>query len=884
MIALTKKTAKFSRNKITATAIALLLMLSITGSFVLLPPVNAAITYHTSYIYVEVAPNLVGVGQQVLLVLWPADLPPDIGEQAGLVPGGRAAYYGESFNVTTPDGTTTNYPLGKSDPVGGGYYTYTPTEVGTYTVISIFPETWKNTTTSQIYYSAAVSIPVTFEVQQNPIAPWPESPLPTGYWTRPINNAARLWSALPGNWLGGAWQQPAGAAGGTATRFEYGVGTETSHILWTRPQYVGGYMDARFGDTGYMTGHYQGLDFSAIIINGHIFAPYRADSTQSQGYNVYDLYTGDLMGFYNDTMPSFGQIYNYESPNQHGGYSYLWRTSGVTIANPGGINGTVWEMLDGYTLKSICKIANVTSGGTAVVGKDGSILRYNLVNYGSTANPNYYLQVWNSSAIPSELLGDTGTNAWQWRPGVGGRGLRLGGEYVHDGSKGFSLNVSIPSPLGPRNAIVNQTGTIRAVREDQYVIIGTAGQNDERGDVKGYLMAVSLKRGEEGTKLWDTTFSDPYEPTSANASVSLIAVYPEDNVFICTSTVSLGGSKYLKYWGYDMKTGQQIWVTDTEPQLNYYSQQINYFNGMLLTSGYGGVVIAYNMTTGKQVWNFTATGIGFESPYGNYPINIFAICDGKIYTLAGEHSITQPMWRGPNIRCINATDGTEIWNLLGMGADNGAHLTGQYMQMGDGKVVGLNYFDAEIYCIGPGPSATTVSAPQTVPALGSSVMITGTVTDQTPTGKRNGNYNFDFTLKGTPAISDADMGRWMEYLFEDQIMPADAKGVEVSLDTVDPNGNYVHIGTVTSDINGNYGYAFTPDVPGTYQIIATFAGSKAYGASSSTTYLSVGEAPPATAAPPEYPQPIDYTLAIIGAVVVLLIAIAIVGILLYRKK
>ena len=87
------------------------------------------------------------------------------------------------------------------------------------------------------------------------------------------------------------------------------------------------------------------------------------------------------------------------------------------------------------------------------------------------------------------------------------------------------------------------------------------------------------------------------------------------------------------------------------------------------------------------------------------------------------------MWRGPNIRCINATDGKEIWNLLGFGANGGAHLTGQYMQLADGKVIGLNFFDNKLYCIGKGSSATTVSAPQVVPAVGSSVMITGTVTD-----------------------------------------------------------------------------------------------------------------------------------------------------------
>jgi hypothetical protein len=226
----------------------------------------------------------------------------------------------------------------------------------------------------------------------------------------------------------------------------------------------------------------------------------------------------------------------------------------------------------------------------------------------------------------------------------------------------------------------------------------------------------------------------------------------------------------------------------------------------------------------------------------------------------------------------------ELWNLMGFGANGGAHLTGMYMQMADGKVVGLNFFDNKIYCIGKGDSATTVSAPQTVPALGSSVMITGTVTDQTPTGSLNTNDKLDFALKGTPAISDEDMGRWMEYLFMDQGIPANAKGVEVTLDTIDPNGNYVHIGTITSDITGAYGCLFTPEVPGTYQIIATFAGSKSYGASFAQTYMAVGEAPPPTAPPPEYPQPIDFTMTIVGTGIAIIIAVAIVGILILRKR
>jgi hypothetical protein len=709
--------SKSAKNKITATAITLLLTLSIAAAFV--PSANALyptlVTNHFSYVYCSVGGDVVGVGQSILLVQWTADIPPDVGEIDGLVPSPehRDSWSGLSFNVTDPDGITTNIPIGISDPVGGGYHLYTPTKVGIYTVVSIFPETTKNTalttynglpalashepgynatnpnnsTPRSDHYTAAVSPPVTFRVQNEAVPAWTESPLPNDYWTRPINNAAREWYALPGNWLGGAWQQPAGAAGGTTSRFLYGIGTETSHILWTRPQYAGGYTDARFGVEGYMTGHYQGLDFTAIIINGRIFAPARADAYRSQGFNVYDLYTGELMEFENATIPSYGQIYSYDSPNQHGQYSMLWRS----VSGLGTGNGTALEMLDGYTLplRHIVTICNASTTGTQVVGGNGEILYYNLANYGTTASPSYYLTVWNNTNVIGETATapGTGTTYWQWRPEGGGfgGGPALNDNMFLDGSTGFSLNASIPLPYGPRNSITNQTGTIRCVRigtdtaphtgfsdyAGGYVIIGTNGQNNENGVVQGQLWALSLDRGQEGKQLWTSTFTPPFSSLDENDTVSLIGVYPEDNTILFHST------KKNTYFGYDMKTGSPTWTGDMEPQQNYYSAQYNYYQGMLLTTGYGGVCIATNMSTGKQVWNFTESNIGFESPYGNYPDNIFAICDGKVYLLSGEHSITNPLWRGPHIRCINATTGKEIWYLLGMSADNGAHLTGQ---------------------------------------------------------------------------------------------------------------------------------------------------------------------------------------------------------------
>ena len=165
-------------------------------------------------------------------------------------------------------------------------------------------------------------------------------------------------------------------------------------------------------------------------------------------------------------------------------------------------------------------------------------------------------------------------------------------------------------------------------------------------------------------------------------------------------------------------------------------------------------------------------------------------------------------------------------------------------------------------------------------------MIKGTVTDQTDTGKRDINNIVDFTLEGTPAISDEDMDNWMEYMFMQQAKPADAKGVEVVLTVIDPNSNVYEIGRTTSDVEGKFGFAFEPLVPGDYQIIASFAGTKAYGPSSATTYLTVEEAPAATAVPTPPPASVAdmYLIPSVAGIIVAIVVVGIVLILMLRKR
>jgi hypothetical protein len=280
--------------------------------------------------------------------------------------------------------------------------------------------------------------------------------------------------------------------------------------------------------------------------------------------------------------------------------------------------------------------------------------------------------------------------------------------------------------------------------------------------------------------------------------------------------------------------------------------------------GYDGYVHAYDTKTGKELWKYFS-GNSTYTPYGHWPFyhGTPVVADGKVFASTGEHSPTMPLLSGESLHVINATTGEGVWNMSGW-------LTP--LAVADGVLLAFNAYDNRLYAFGKGKTATTISASPTVSTEGSSVLIQGTVTDQSP------------GAKGTSAISDKSMSPWMEYLYRQKPRPTDATGVEVTLDAVDPNGNFVHIGTVTSDTSGTYSYMFTPEVPGKYTVIATFAGSESYWPSYTETAIGVDEAPAAPAAPePAAPLP-PYEMYTIGAAIAIIIAVAIVGLMILRKK
>ena len=191
---------------------------------------------------------------------------------------------------------------------------------------------------------------------------------------------------------------------------------------------------------------------------------------------------------------------------------------------------------------------------------------------------------------------------------------------------------------------------------------------------------------------------------------------------------------------------------------DYPWSSIGGFGAYAIASAYGMVfrfaynyVYAFNWTDGKIVWKYEApTYAPFETPYVDtngtevYSFNGgCTIADGKMYIANTEHTPTWPLTRGWGIHCINITDGSLLWKLdnpMSAGA------------FADGYVIAANGWDGYMYVIGKGQSATTVSVGPKAIAQGASVVIEGTVLDQSP------------AQQGTACVSKDSMSQQMEYL------------------------------------------------------------------------------------------------------------------------
>ena len=357
-----------------------------------------------------------------------------------------------------------------------------------------------------------------------------------------------------------------------------------------------------------------------------------------------------------------------------------------------------------------------------------------------------------------------------------------------------------------------------------------------------------------GTILWNKTFEETYYQNShALCDHGKLAMSTIDGEFVAL----------------DLKTGNQVWRSETMDypwDLSFGAYSISSAYGYIFSARYSGVY-AIDWDTGKIVWKYEDLAeVSFETPYVNangssaYPFFTGSwVADGKIYIHNTEHTETQPLTRGWGLHCSNATTGDRIWKV-GIRGSVGAVADGYISVAGT---------DGVQYIFGKGKTQTTLFAPSTC-KLTENFTITGTVIDLSP------------AQFGTPAISEKDMSKWMEYLHQQQPKPIDVQGVTVQLTAIDPNNNWITIGQATSDSNGVFGYSWIPEVPGLYKIVVIYPGSQSYGSSSATTYLTAveKESPQATTLPIENQSLTDMYFVPLAVGMILAIIVAAITIVL----
>jgi len=612
-----------------------------------------------------------------------------------------------------------------------------------------------------------------------------------------------------------------------------------------------------------------------MIMNGYLYYQEPlGHSNTGGGFTCLDLLTGETIWHRDDigvtisagyvgtntstsTMatsgPTFGQLYQYESPNQHGVVGgILWQSS-----VSGGV--TTWQGFDAFTGKWVFNETGVP-GGFEVYTNDGEIVRY-VLSY-DTSTKTGSIKLWNNTCEQQGLHLAKGytTDAWQWRPN---------GKVV-DMSQAYSWTASINCDL---------TGDTRPAI--QYVIPGDIiiGTSSSLAWLGGIMLktpdpmvvwAISDKPETRGQLLWRQNI-----PAPENFITPFWGPIDEQS-----RIWTLNYIETFEWVGYSVDTGEKVWgpVVSAENDFTYYGSgkgggQVGYIAyGNLYTQGFGGEIICYDMATGNTEWRFANTNSGDETVWGNYPIFIAAIADGKVYAFNNEHSPNYPLYKGEKIYCIDAYDGTELWTMAGWAGQAGGPGTSTAI-LADGVLIYYNYYDNQIYAVGKGPSATWVDNWEDTIAAGESVVIKGEVMDVSAGASalvQSGKFN------SVPAMSDVCQSSWMEYLYMQKAMPEGATGVQVKLTAYDQNNNAYSIGTVTSTDRGTFAAPWVPSEAGFYKVVAEFEGSNSYWPSSAETYVNVlGEGAS---------EPVAESLELYILIVVIIVVILLLISMLIRKK
>ncbi len=823
----------------------------------------------SSLAFLSVSPNPIGVNQTVLVNMWLTFPSAENRYCAGYV-----------VNITKPDGTTDQVgPMNSYVADGTAWFTYTVNQVGKWSFQFSYPGQWfpagyylngeifnssqpGSTLYPAIYYNPAQS-PVTYlTVQNDPVLSW-YSPLPTDYWTRPILPNNREWSQIAGNYPY-VEANIVGVTGQSSWHDNwYGpfvTAPNTPHIVWMKQGALAGIIGGEAGQSSSLASP----SASGIANTPNVIFMGRGYTT------VTKIMTTTISGTVK-TLPvqvaecydiQTGQVY-YDIPISDGGVTptYIAYWQGVDLAVPGA----------GAAASFGVELHTIVSSGS------GNTTTFRL----------YKINPLTGAVTVNVSLPFTGSD--------------IANLYYRDG---YYLSAQITNPNVGTARIVNWTeqgsstnftsrivSNISAVIPPSYrasspsLLYGTLGAYDPDygitviqsrflfGNVYGYnLVAVDLNPNRTTTEqvIWNIT-SSPSEMSSAYRPTNAWARHGR-----YTAQMERG------YWqSWDIQTGKVLWtanITDY-PWGEFWMYDEAAYQDMLYGTGYTGVW-AFNETNGNVVWQYVDPAIAFETPYNSnitqpdYSVQDIRVADGKIYVTNNEHTPSQPATRGWGMICLNATTGEFLWKI------NGANLVGGAAS--DGYLMSGSSYSGYLYSMGKGQSKITLTAPQTSVASGQSIVFSGTIMD------------LSSAQPNTPCVSDDSMATWMDYLHFQ--MPIDGyyhnitiKGVPISIDAVDPNGNFIHVADITSDSSGSFGYTWAvPSNSGSYQVMATFMGSDSYGSSFASSYVDVAQGgqvtpTPTTSGGAPVATTADLMTYMAIGVIIIVIAIAIVGALVLRR-
>jgi outer membrane protein assembly factor BamB len=829
-----------NRKKFSATAIMAILMIS--TAIMIMPPALGQYTQmpdRATQTEIAASPARVGVGQTAIIniMTYPGPNGPTY-EAQSLVPSLTGGFSNISVTVTHPDGTKETFmPIdmtleqigikipGQAQIVGHLQFAYTPTKVGNYTFTASFPgklyttDNQHPTLKISVYYKPSAStVPAKLTVQEEPVL----AGILNGY----------PWSPLPKEYwnnpvntnnrewaaITGAWSQ----LGYNEQATDYNplsTAPNSPHIMWSR----------QTGSSGLVGGEWGSLPLGAsaaapnIILNGMMYM-----AAKTSGYfECRDLRTGQLQ------WEAAGSVTCAQR------YDPVYQTA--SQLNEGQIDQWLWGTSSGnwvrYNVWTGAVIQNITGAPTDTTGtkfeNNSPIVWVNqasLTSYNKTMPLKLgysYLIKWNWSKV-------TGNN---WRTGI-------------------EWNVTTQTSTSPTDIDVgdnNFRGPVAIPYQEANVVVVRTPN------------AMQVMEGFDyttGKLLWKN-----------NATVFDIDVQAQ-GIATSPSGPNLKQDGASPNWvAYDVRTGKEVWrgSTGNIPWSLLPAYTFVYNNGVHFLGSYDGHVYAYSNKDGKLVWQSDYLGEEFETVYNNQPFNGKAAgADGKLYYSTATTYSMMPRTRFHRLVCINETTGKFIWNLpIGIAPSAIAY----------GYLVGADSDNGIQYCIGKGPSSTTVQTPLAGVTAGKSILIKGTVMDLSP-----GNPN-------TPAIADEDMAEWMSYLYGQNATlinnPPAVKGVPVTLLAVGSDGSYTEIGTTTSDSSGTFLMKWVPPKADTYKITASFLGTESYFSSWAETGIVVdpvsengNNTNPIVATTDN--TPILYSIA--GAAVAIIIAVAIVGLLLYRKQ